>query len=237
MLLLVSSCQFSETIYINNDGSGKMSFNLDGSQLMQMGGDQMVNPNEKVIDSTVVFKDFLEKNKDSIATLPAEEQQRLKALENFNMHMLIDPKTKKMSVDLFTDFKNVDGLHDMFKMMNNAGALNQKNDDKKPNPFSNLGTGESSKVDYSFNGKVFKRSVTITDPEQLAKVKDSIGDAEMMLSASTYTINYHFPKKIKSVSLEDASFSEDHKSFSAEVSFKDYLIDPKRLDVEVILED
>lgn len=236
-LLLVYSCQFSETIHINDDGSGKMSFMLDGSQLMEMGGNDMLGADEEAIDSTVVFKDVLEEKKDSIATLPKAEQEQLKALENFKIHTVMDPKTQKMTIDMYTDFDNVASLEDMFKLMNNASDLKGKEGEDEANPFSAIGSGEATEVDYSFKNNVFKRKVTIVDPELLEATKDSIGDAEMILAASTYTLDYHFPKKIKSVSIADAKFSEDHKSFSVEVSFKDYLTNPESLNVEVVLED
>ncbi|QDO92721.1 hypothetical protein FNB79_01600 [Formosa sediminum] len=237
LLLIVSSCNFSENIYIEANGTGKMSFEFDGSQLMQMGGDTMGESGEKALDSTIVFKDFLEAKKDSIATLPKEEQERLKTLERFTMHMLMDPATQKMVIDVNTDFDSVDELQDMFKVLNKANELKETNEAQQTSPLAKMGTTEASEVDYTYNGKVFKRIVTIVDPELLESTKDSLADAEMILAASTYTLNYHFPKKIKSVSLENAMFSADHKSFSAELSFKDFLTNPESLNVEVILED
>ena len=236
LLLMLSSCEFSETIHIKEDGSGKMSFKFDGSQLMQMGGDSMGDTADTVLDSTIVFKDFLEAKKDSIATLPEAEQEQLKALEDFKMHMLMDPNTKKMIIDINTDFKNVDELEDMFKVLNKANELNDKGS-AKTSPLGNMGVSEGSEVNYSYKNNVFKRTVKVTDPELFEVAKDSLADAEMILAASTYTLNYHFPKKIKSVSLENAMFSEDHKSFSAELSFKEYVANPESLNVEVILED
>ncbi|MDW5287611.1 hypothetical protein [Formosa sp. PL04] len=236
MLLILSSCEFSENIYINEDGSGKMSFEFDGSQLMQMGGESVGDTADVVLDSTIVFKDFLEAKKDSIATLPKAEQEQLKALENFKMHMLMDPNTKQMVIDINTDFKNVDELEDMFKVLNKANELNDKGS-AKTSPLGNMGVTEGSEVYYSYKENVFKRTVKVTDPELLQATKDSLADTEMILAASTYTLNYHFPKKIKSVSLKNVMFSEDHKSFSAELSFKDYVTNPESLNVEVVLED
>ena len=236
LLLVLSSCKFSETIYIKADGSGNMSFSFDGSQLMQMGGDSMGETADTVLDSTIVFKDFLEAKKDSIATLPEAEQEQLKALENFKMHMLMDPNTQKMVIDITTDFKNVEELEDVFKVLNKANELND-NGAAKTSPLGNMGVTEGSEVHYSYKKNVFKRTVKVTDPELFATTKDSLGDSEMILAASTYTLNYHFPKKIKSVSLKNAMFSEDHKSFSVELNFKDYMADPESLNIEVILED
>ncbi|CDF80521.1 conserved hypothetical protein [Formosa agariphila KMM 3901] len=204
---------------------------------MQMGGETLTDSNEKVLDSTIIFKDFLEAKKDSIATLPKSEQEKLKALERFKMHMLMDPNANKMLIDVNTDFKDVNELEDMFEVLNKANELKETNKSQQTSPLAKMGATEASEVSYSYSGNVFKRIVTVADQELLEATKDSLVDAEMILAASTYTLNYHFPKKIKSVSLENAMFSEDHKSFTAELSFKDYLTNPESFNVEVILED
>lgn len=112
--VLLVGCQFSEDLHINEDGTGKISFNFDGSEIMQMGGDKITEGKEEVIDSTLVFKDFLEEKKDSIAQLPKEEQEKLKKLESFKMHMLMNPQSKEMKFDLYSEFKKVEELGDVF---------------------------------------------------------------------------------------------------------------------------
>src|SRR5690606_27382341 len=119
---LLTSCQFSENIYINDDGSGKMFLVFDGSELMKMGSDS-TKTSEKAIDSIIVFKEMLEEKKDSIAQLSKEEQESLKSLENFTMHMKIDPENQQMKFDMFTDFKNVDELQDAMAAMSKANSL------------------------------------------------------------------------------------------------------------------
>src|SRR5690606_32899681 len=104
LITTVFSCQFSENIYINDDGSGKMEFTFDGSLLIQMAGEQMGETQEKTIDSTFSFKELFNSMRDSISKLPAEEQQKLKRLEPFNMHMVMNPETSEMRYDLFTNF-------------------------------------------------------------------------------------------------------------------------------------
>jgi hypothetical protein len=56
----LTSCQFSENIYINEDGTGKMEFSFDGTELMKMAGDGMGEANEKAMDSTFSFKELFE---------------------------------------------------------------------------------------------------------------------------------------------------------------------------------
>ena len=58
----------------------------------------------------------------------------------------------------------------------------------------------------------------------------------MFLGESTYTLKYHFPRKIKTISAEKALFSQDGKSFTLEIGFLELLENPKVLDIEVELE-
>ncbi|OYX25514.1 MAG: hypothetical protein B7Z06_07130 [Flavobacteriales bacterium 32-35-8] len=233
-----SSCQFSENIYINADGSGKMEFTFDGSQLMQMAGDQMSETQEKAIDSTFNFKELFDTMRDSISKLPEEEQQKLKRLEPFSMHMVMDPETSKMRFDLFTDFNKVTELQDMFKAMKSFGDMTGKAQaGEANNPLSMFGGDNSTTLDYNYDGKTFIRTAKITDKEAYKQVTDSLGQMGMMLGSSTYKLNYHFPKPIKSVSNETAMFSNDRKSFTVEFGFMDYMTNPEALNLEVVLED
>ena len=75
LLAFCTSCQFSENIYINEDGTGKITFNMDGSELMDMMGEQMAKENGERIDSIISFKELMKTAKDSVAKLSAEEQE------------------------------------------------------------------------------------------------------------------------------------------------------------------
>lgn len=230
--ILLTGCSFSEDLYINEDGSGRISINFDASELMKMGGREL-NTNEEVIDSVISFKQLLEDKKDSIATLAPAEQARLKKLENFNMHMVVNGDD--MDIDLYTDFKEVSELSDVFSAFQNAATFNTKGENTPESPIS-VGT-DATEVSYSLEKNVFKRIGIVKDYELLQKNVDSLGAVEMLLSSSTYTINYHFPKKIKSVSTKGAIISEDKKSVTYKVAFMDYMEDPGSLDIEVIFEN
>lgn len=236
--IVLTSCQFSENIYINDDGSGKMEFSFDGTQLIQMAGDKIADTQEKAIDSTFSFKELFSTMRDSISKLSAEEQQKLKRLEPFSMHMVINPNTSEMKFDMFTDFKTVTELQDMFKAMNGFGDLKGKQQANTPNnPFSSFGGDESTELNYNYDGRIFKRTAKIIDKEAYTQVTDSLGQMGMMFGSSTYKLNYHFPKRIKSVSNQTALFSEDRKSVTVEYGFMDYIANPEALNLEVILED
>lgn len=237
---LFTSCQFTENIYINEDGTGKVSFKMDGSELMDMMGDEMANGDDKeeAIDSIMSFKDMFDAERDSISQLSKAEQAKLKKLEPFKMHMVMNVAEKKMNFDIFADFKNVNELQDMFAAMNTAGSMDKSSDSKaEANPMSALGSDDVTTTSYSFKNNVFKRSVDIIDQTKIDSIQQNLGQAKMMFAASNYTLKYHFPRKIKSVSLENATISEDGKSFTAEINFMEYLANPKSLDVKVELEN
>ncbi|TGV01354.1 hypothetical protein [Flavivirga rizhaonensis] len=236
-----TSCQFSENIYINDDGSGRMEFSFDGTQLMQMTGDKMGETQEEAIDSTFSFKELFDAKRDSISKLSEEEQTKLKNLEPFSMHMIMNPKTSEMKFDMFTDFKEVSELQDMFKAMNSFSDLEKGKkggqSNSPANPFSSPGLDKSTTLEYDFNGKTFKRVAKIVDKEAYKRVTDSLGEMAVMFGSSMYKLNYHFPKPIKSVSNEKALFSADRKSFTVEFGFMEYLSNPEALNVDVVLED
>ncbi len=230
----LTSCNFSEDLYINEDGSGRISINFDGSELMKVGGEEL-NLSEETIDSVISFKQLLEEKKDSISHLSAEEQARLKKLEKFNLHMVIDPQTNDMKVDMYTDFKKISELSDVFSAFQNAGAFSSNGGGATGNSMT-LGT-EATEVKYSLEKNTFKRIGTVKNQELLQQSVDSLGSVEMFLSSSTYTLNYHFPRKVKSVSVKGALFSEDRKTVIFKVPFMDYMQDPESLNIEVILEN
>ncbi len=247
IILIISfaftSCQFSEDIYINEDGSGKMEFSFDGSQIMQMAGEEMNKTKEEAIDSTFSFKELFEEKRDSISKLPKEEQDRLKRLENFQMHMVMNPATSEMKFGMFSDFKKVSEIQDMFKAMSGYGGMQKNNSSFQPagatvtnDPFSSFGKN-GTELEYTYNGKVFKRIAKIVDKETFKKATDSLGDMAMMFGASMYKLNYHFPRPIKTVSNDKALFSSDRKSFTLEYSFTEYISNPEALNLEIVLED
>lgn len=244
-LMMLTSCQFSENIHINEDGSGTMNFSMDASEMMgmmsQMGEGDAANGMDKAMDSTIVFKDIMEDYKDSIAALPIEEQKKIKALEDFRMHITMDPKKETMFFDLETDFEDANDLQDMFKAMNSLSNLKGKSDDApvspSASPFSGMDNNGATSVNYAYDGTVFKRIAKIEDQEKHQQSLDSIGESVMMFGGSKYKINYHFPRAVKSFSKEGAMYSEDRKTVTFEVGFMDMLKDPELLNFEVVLEN
>ncbi|MGC1474134.1 MAG: hypothetical protein WA775_16200 [Psychroserpens sp.] len=153
-------------------------------------------------------------------------------------HMVMNPESKTMVFDLSTKFDTANELQDMFKAMSQAGELSKQGAESPGgNPLASMGDDGATDVEYSFNGTVFKRLAKIIDQEKHAQAVDSLGQSAMMFGSSKYTIKYHFPRPIKSVSKEGALYSEDRKTVTLEVGFLEVLKDPELLDFEVTLED
>ncbi len=232
-VVLMASCQFTETMTLNEDGSGRMSVMLDMSEMMAFGG---MGEDTTVIkmDTLVALKDYLEEKKDSIAQLPMAEQKRLKRMENFKMRMYADSDVNEMLLDVFVDFNSIEEANDI---MNGLG--------ESSNFLDTVGDVQVSKdessedvmgVNFSFKDGKFMRDAYIKDPEKYKVQLDSLGGAEAFLGGMKYTIKYTFPRKIVKTNQENATFSLDGKTMEFEVGFLDYFKNPDLLDIEVELE-
>lgn len=233
MLVLFASCNFTEEIYLNADGSGRMSINFDGSEFMEMAGDGLLGTKEEDLDSIISFKHLLEERKDSIATLPLAEQEKLKQLEPFNLHMVVNAEQKAMRVSMYRDFGLIAEVNDAFNAFQNVNALDPKG--AAPSGFMGV-DGESTEVDYTFTGNSFRRDTRITDPALHQSKVDSLKSSEMFLAGSTYTFKYHFPRRIKKVNVEGATFSMDGKTMIYEVNFLEMMRSPETMSIAVELE-
>ena len=232
-IAFISSCNFTEEIDIQEDGSGKLSIKFDGSDMMEMGGEELAKTNEKAVDSIISFKEFLEEHKDSIAQLAPEEQAKLKRLEPFNLRMVMDPEKKEMLFDLFSDFKDISEVNNAFNTFQEASMLGP-NSQQSPAPMP--ASEQATEVYYSFAKNKFTRTAKIVNEALFQKQLDSMQGAEMFLSGSSYTLKYHFPKKVKSTTAEGATFSADGKTMIYQVDFLDLMKNPALLDLEVELE-
>lgn len=233
---LAVACNFTEEIQFNEDGSGKLNIHFDGNEMMAMVAsmDSTSTP-EKAIDSTLVFKDLLAEKKDSIAQLSPEEQAKLKKLEPFSIRMVVNEEEGIMNFDMFSDFRNVEEVNDAFNAFQEASALGPGPGTSAQTPMKN--SSPTTQVNYTFDKNRFTRTISIIDQELFEKGLDSLQGAEMFLSGSTYTFKYHFPKRVKKVNVEGATFSMDGKTMIYEVNFMDMMKDPESIAIEVELEE
>ncbi len=234
LLIVLTSCTFTEEITINPDGTGKYNLDMDGSSIMAMMPKDSLKQ-EKNIDSVFSFKEIFAAQKDSIAKLPKEEQAKIKSLEKFNIRMKMNFDTKQFLFAMNTDFKSVAELQEVMSSMSELQKMNKGQ--AKGNPMGDMGGFASSaaKINYTYNGKKFSRKATV-DKEALRKLENDSAAAsyKMIYESSKYIIKYHFPKPVKKVSNTSAMFSEDRKTVTIEYPFNQYMKEPEKLNFEVV---
>ncbi len=227
------SCDFSEHVYITEDGSGKIALEVNADKLMEMGGADSFSDStatKKVMDSVFYFRDYFKEKQDSIAQLPQENQDRLKKLGDIGVKMHMNEEAKEMNFTFFSDFDDIEKVPDMASAMSNAQAM------KGGSKTSSSGTSKATEIAYSYNGKKFSKKVTIVNKELLTKEIDSLQSLAVIFEASTYTFHYHFPKRIKKVSSEYAEISDDKKSVSVSYEYMEYIKNPEIANIEVTLQ-
>ena len=239
LIAILTSCTFTESITINDNGTGKFSVDMDGSSLMAMAGDQMSQQMgaeaKKEIDSSFTFKQLFEAKKDSIAKLSPEIQKELKKLENFVVNTKMSSEKKEFLMTLSSDFKNVNEMQDILQTLSVLQQL-EKGGNASSHFGSNFGNN-NSKLSYTYDGKKFSRKAVIDTKKGAEKAKDSAPDmSKMIFASSNYILKYHFPKRIKKVSNPNALFSEDRKTITIQYPFTDYMENPDKLNFDVEFE-
>ncbi|MDC8001492.1 hypothetical protein POV26_10625 [Aequorivita todarodis] len=229
------SCQFTETMVMNEDGSGIMTVEVNLNEMMAFGGSTMPDSTVMKMDTIIYMKQFLEEKKDSISKLSITEQEKLKKLKNFNIHMKIDSEKAEMVYDISSNFKNISEANDLLNGLEQVGSL-------MPNPDANTeikkeeDAPEVVGVTYSFKNGIFKRDAYIKDEKLHQQQVDSMKQAEAFMGGSNYKLKYTFAKKIKKTSNPEATFSEDKKTVTVQEPFLEYFKNPDLLDLEVELE-
>lgn len=249
-----TSCSITEKMIINDNGTGKFSCEIDGSKMMSMMGNAFKNDSndtakkgndskkDKLIDSTFTFKQLLASKKDSIAKLSPEEQAKIKKMENFSIHILMDQDKGIMNYSMFTDFKSIIELQDLMSPLQSMKSLAPG---KNANMLSsNSGIAEeNSSTKFFYDGKSFSKTVSklgkkkeeikpdsVSEDDMAEKMKESMN---MVFDQSNYKVVYQFPKAVKKISVPNALYSEDRKTITIEYPLKDYMENPDKLSFEV----
>ena len=233
LLILVSSCQITETMNISQDGSGTIEVVelRDENSYMQLAGDQY-SKEDVFKDTTYVFKEYIDKYKETFLKYTLAEQQLFQKYANVKAHVKKSSFEKEFRNKFTLNFTTLSEVPDLYKTENYA-------DDIKYN-YALTAENHYYKIGYSFDGKVFKRTVSITSQELLQKTKQEFKNADSKYTSlklmQSYILLYHFPGKIKTVSNEKAHISADKKSITLEFQLSDCMVNPESTNLEVVLE-
>ena len=253
-LVFLSSCAVTESVTFNEDGSGEFIVSYDMGMFMtamkdKMGGGQSPDSEKKgkVMDSTFVFNDIMEKYADSIATLPEEKQEAFKAMKNMYMTMKMDEDKNEMNMGIGLKFNSIEDLVNMNERIEQAKKLSgtsAQTDSMKNTPVGKFMGEEDADTAYTFDSNSFTRTTTLPENysseeiDKMFEIKDE-DDQEMndMFSEATYRVTLSFPKPIKTINVEKPQFSKDRTQVSYKVNWIEYLKNPKALDVKVTFVD
>ena len=230
--LLVTSCQITETIYLNQDGTGKIETESlrDEHSYMQLAGENYAKE-EVFRDTTYIFKDFITKYSETFSRLPASEKAIFQKFATVKVHIKKSSYEKEFRTKISQNFNTIEEVADLYKTQEYADDLEHN--------YALTAEEHYYSISYSFDGSLFKRTVKITDPVELEKQQDKISDLKTRVSNfkinQPYVLKYHFPRKIKSVSNVNAKISEDKKSLELQFLITDCLVNPESTNLEVIL--
>ncbi|RZK04390.1 MAG: hypothetical protein EOO46_16695 [Flavobacterium sp.] len=231
ILFLTTSCHFKEDIYINEDGSGRIEAECarDESVYMQFQDDYAVE--NEFIYSTYVFKDVIKSENENFSRFLPEHQELLRKYENVKVHIKKDSYAKEYRKSVSLKFKDINEVEDLSNTLDYADDL-KNNYPMKPE-------GKRTHLAYAFDGKTFKRTFKVLNHANYDAYKETIQSVKQIYTITnfSYTSNYHFPRKIKSVSNPDAILSADKKSLSLKMSLLDCLDKPEIAFLEVVLEN
>lgn len=233
LILLTASCQVTEILHINPDGTGTIEVSelRDENSYMQLAKEEYAKE-DFYRDTTYVFKDYFSKYGETFARTSKEDQNVYLRYSDVNVHIKKSSSEKEFRTLISQQFKNATDIVDLYKAEDYA--------DNIKNNYALSAEEHYFKVSYSYVGNRFNRIVKITDSIFLKREFDRIEKYKTYYKGlklvQSYVLDYHFPRKILSVSNPQAIISENQKSLSIEFLLTDCVQNPTITNLEVILE-
>jgi len=230
---IATSCQVTETIHFNSDGSGNIEVSDLRGENSYMQLVQGNYSNEEIYkDTTYVFADYFKKYNETYARTALAAQNIYLKYSDVKVYKKKSSYEKEFRTTVSQNFKNASAIVDLYKTEDYA--------DNIKNNYALSAEEHYYKVNYTFEGNHFNRNVVITDSLHFKKRFDYIEVLKTkykgMQLVQSYELQYSFPKKIKSVSNQNAKISDDKKSLRVQFLLTDCMQNPSSTNLEVILE-
>lgn len=243
MAAVMNSANLEDKIEMNQISNSENTY-LEFLQLMsKLENKESKNSSDKyeLYQSELSKIDFMKFRLDLRDKFTVEIINRSKSVEEYNTRSALIENTFK-EINLKDSLRiEADKIAKLSKKKKTKRKKNKNKGEEtamfSENPFS-LSTG----FDYSFDGKKFSKKIDVKRflAENNLSGYDSEEDKQLalnMIKQIKYKYKYTFPKKIKSLSIQDAMFTSNGKSFVVEYSLYDVLNNPEVLNFEVVLED
>ena len=233
LLFITVSCQVTETIRFNPDGSGSIEVvNLrEENSYMQLAKEEYSKENIYK-DTTYVFGDYIKKHQETFSRISVVDQKIFLKYSEVIVHRKASSYEKEFRTTYTQNFKKASDIVDLYK-------TDHYLDDIKNN-YALSAEEHYYKVSYIFEGNHFNRKVSIVDSleqkKQLDVIENMKAEHKGFKLVQSYVLSYHFPRKIQSVSNPQAKISEDRKSLSVQFLLTDCLQNPESTNLEVVLE-
>lgn len=227
------SCQVTETVRLNADGSGTIEVVSlrDENSYMQLAKENYSKENV-YRDTTYVFGDYIKKHQETFSRTPFADQTVFLKYAEVKVHKKESSYEKEFRTILTQNFQKADAIVDLYKTEEYVNDIR--------NNYALSAEEHYYKVCYDYNGNRFHRIVTITDTlhqkkqiNQIEKLKEKYKGYKLV---QKYVLDYYFPRKIQSVSNPQAEISTDKKSLKLELLLSDCLLNPLSTNLEVVLE-
>jgi hypothetical protein len=233
LLVFLSSCQVTETIHLNQDGTGKIEISKlrEEQSYMQLMGEEY-SKEEIFRDTTYIFQDLIAKHSETFSRLPAFEKAIFQKFNTVKVHNKKSSFEKEFRTTITQNFTTIAEVADLYKTEEYADDIE--------NNYALVAEEHYYSVSFTFDGSTFKRIVKITDAVELKKQQEEIERLKIRFSkfkvVQNFILKYHFPRKIKSVSNANAKISDDKKSLELQFLITDCLVNPESTNLEVVLE-
>lgn len=255
LTFLTTSCNVTESIVFNEQMGGTYKTTFDMAAMMAMANEgrpeNIEREVKKAVDTTIVFSEFIETFKDSLATLPKEKQDQMLAMKGMVMHMQMDEANSTFNFSItkpFTNFEELKQINDQLDgAMNVAETFGKKDTGANTSQAQLDELTKTDPVIYSFANDTFSRAQPKKEeapeleggeePNETEAMTDMFkSQFEDMFKESFYTMTYTFPKPIKTTSNKDAVVSKDKKTVTLKNNLNAIDKDATLMDLEVILE-
>ena len=233
MFLTLVGCQMSETLYFNSDGSGTIetaSLRDEQSYMKLKLGNY--NNEEVFYDTTFVVKDIIAKHAVTFDRISEADKAVFSKYNAVEVAIKNSSYEKVFQTTISQKFASASQIVDLYKTTEYVSDIR--------NNYALSAEEHYYEVSYSFDGTTFNRKVIITDTIELKKQQTRIDTLAIKYGkldlTQSYRLDYHFPRRIKSVSNPEVVYCGDRKSFILDFRISDCLKNPESTSLTVILD-
>jgi|GEM_PF-809399 hypothetical protein len=238
MAFFLYACQITERIYLSETGSVKYESEIDFSDMMSFMYtpekiDSMKLIGEFPIDTIVPMADADQFQKPDADEPSQAEKNFIKSLDKTSMRLVMNENEGRIVI--VTEEKDVKSFNAYFENVDKSLKQYAKEDKEGSSQFSEAGYMNILNLNYdgkSFERKSFSKVVDFSD----SQTDSAAFSSKDMMNMFGYRMEYHFPKKVKSVDLEGAMIGADGKTIIADVEYVDILENPEKYNFKVKFE-